>query len=551
MTAYDEQFLSRVFDSVSDPFAIYDLNFRIVRANQALLTLFNLSAEQVVGRYCYELFYNRKTMCEGCHVKTVFENGESRMLEKRIPMPDGRERIFEVQSYPIKDEKGITIQAVEHARDITERKSLEAQLVASKEFNDQIINNITDSLVVVNPGNFRILQANDSFHHRAGLKPPTAVGKRCHEIMLGNITACQETGIPCPMEETIRTKRPALSDKIYPNAEGENRMLEVFTYPILDAEGEISSIIRLERDVTEKRKMEEALAFRSKELQRTQHQLETLFETSRQVNAKQSLVELVAFVQEISQGIFPDSEFFLFLLDATNQDFLDLEGCNPNVKEPLHRMKQELKQSGLTQNFIQYSRNITEPHIIGPEHNNDNPPFYNLISKHYPSWFGLPISSPQQCIGFFALASPVSQEYSREDMHFFLTLFSQIAGHVRHLIVYESEIGLLKEKVAERPSYGKIIGQSDEMQNIYELIDLISGSDATVLITGENGTGKELVAQAIHRQSYRKDGPFVVANCSAYSPTLLESELFGHEKGAFTGAIKRKIGRIERAQKGI
>jgi DNA-binding NtrC family response regulator len=88
------------------------------------------------------------------------------------------------------------------------------------------------------------------------------------------------------------------------------------------------------------------------------------------------------------------------------------------------------------------------------------------------------------------------------------------------------------------------------MQEVYELIDLVSGSDATVLITGENGTGKELVAQAIHGRSHRNKGPLVVANCSAYSPTLLESELFGHEKGAFTGAISQKKGRIERAQAG-
>ena len=88
------------------------------------------------------------------------------------------------------------------------------------------------------------------------------------------------------------------------------------------------------------------------------------------------------------------------------------------------------------------------------------------------------------------------------------------------------------------------------MQEVYELIDLVAASDATVLITGDNGTGKELVAQAIHRQSHRGKGPFVVANCSAYSPTLLESELFGHEKGAFTGAIRQKKGRIERAHGG-
>jgi DNA-binding NtrC family response regulator len=148
------------------------------------------------------------------------------------------------------------------------------------------------------------------------------------------------------------------------------------------------------------------------------------------------------------------------------------------------------------------------------------------------------------------LASTNHQEYAREDLQFLLTFFSQIAGYIRHLIVHQTEINHLREKVAEKTSHGKIIGQSDEMQRIYELIDLVAGSDATVLITGENGTGKELVAEAIHRQSHRKKGPFIAANCSAYSPTLLESELFGHEKGAFTGAIKRKMGRIERAKGG-
>jgi two-component system response regulator HydG len=88
------------------------------------------------------------------------------------------------------------------------------------------------------------------------------------------------------------------------------------------------------------------------------------------------------------------------------------------------------------------------------------------------------------------------------------------------------------------------------MQEVYELISDISNTDSTVLIQGESGTGKELIARAIHFNSYRKTKPFVVANCSAYSQNLLESELFGHEKGAFTGAIRRKIGRFELAHGG-
>jgi DNA-binding NtrC family response regulator len=88
------------------------------------------------------------------------------------------------------------------------------------------------------------------------------------------------------------------------------------------------------------------------------------------------------------------------------------------------------------------------------------------------------------------------------------------------------------------------------MQVLYKLIDDIAPSDATVLIQGESGTGKELVARAIHARSLRHNKPFVVINCSAYPATLLESELFGHEKGAFTGAVRQKRGRFEQADRG-
>jgi len=550
MPGYDEKFLSRVFDSVTDPFAIYDREFRIMRVNQALMDLFNMKQEEVVGKFCYEIFYQRSAICDDCHVQEVFRNGESRMLEKRVPLPNGGERIFEVHSYPIKDSHGLTIQAAEHARDITARKTLEDQLLSSQAFNEKIINSITDNLIVVDPKTHTIVQANNAFHARVGLKPPAAVGMRCHHIMLNRSNPCGESGIRCPMEETIRTKRPAMSDKVYPNASGEERLLEVATYPLLDMEGQISSIIRLERDVTEKRKMEEALAFRSKELQKTQHQLETLFDLARQVSDKGSLSDLIAFIQDIARQLFPHSDLLLFFLDSESRGLLPMDDLHSDGLDPSHRAQQEISRSELVTDFLQYLRTLDKPRIISPLNSNDIPTFLKVLAKSYGNWFALPISSPHQCVGYSLLGSTVYQEYPREDMHFLLTFFSQIAGHIRHLIVHQNELNHLREKVAEKTSHGKIIGQSDEMQRVYELIDLVAASDATVLITGENGTGKELVAQAIHRQSDRRKGPFIAANCSAYSPTLLESELFGHEKGAFTGAIKRKMGRIERAKGG-
>ena len=109
---------------------------------------------------------------------------------------------------------------------------------------------------------------------------------------------------------------------------------------------------------------------------------------------------------------------------------------------------------------------------------------------------------------------------------------------------------LLTQALEKRYSFGNILGKNTRMEEIFELISDIANTDSTVLIQGESGTGKELIARAIHFNSHRKAKPFVVANCSAYSQNLLESELFGHEKGSFTGAIRRKIGRFEMANGG-
>ena len=109
---------------------------------------------------------------------------------------------------------------------------------------------------------------------------------------------------------------------------------------------------------------------------------------------------------------------------------------------------------------------------------------------------------------------------------------------------------LLSQALEKRYSFGNILGKNARMEEIYELISDISNTDSTVLIQGESGTGKELIARAIHFNGHRKTKPFVIANCSAYSQNLLESELFGHEKGSFTGAIRRKIGRFELAHGG-
>ncbi len=141
-----------------------------------------------------------------------------------------------------------------------------------------------------------------------------------------------------------------------------------------------------------------------------------------------------------------------------------------------------------------------------------------------------------------------------QDRQHFLDLVELVAQEIvtLHLEITsrEDRIRELNKELGSRYKYENMIGKSKPMQNLYSLLDKIKTADSTVLIQGENGTGKELIARAIHYNSNRKDRAIVVQNCSAFNDNLLESELFGHVKGSFTGAIRDKKGLFEIADKG-
>ncbi len=171
------------------------------------------------------------------------------------------------------------------------------------------------------------------------------------------------------------------------------------------------------------------------------------------------------------------------------------------------------------------------------------------------------LSEVQERLGIFgASADVIEQALARikfideADREHFLDLVELVSQEVvtLHLEISsrENRIKELNKELGSRYKYDSMIGKSKPMQNLYSLLDKIKGADSTVLIQGENGTGKELIAKAIHYNSNRKDKAFIIQNCSAFNDNLLESELFGHVKGSFTGAVKDKKGLFEMADKG-
>jgi len=176
------------------------------------------------------------------------------------------------------------------------------------------------------------------------------------------------------------------------------------------------------------------------------------------------------------------------------------------------------------------------------------------------SFCDVALVSRDRVLGVLALASRQENAFDREEAAFLSQVAQQVAIGLENALAY-GEIADLKDKLAQEKLYLEdeirgemdfegIVGQSSALRHVLNLVETVAPSDSTVLLLGETGTGKELIARAIHERSRRKERTFVKLNCAAIPTGLLESELFGHERGAFTGAIAQKIGRLELADQG-
>jgi formate hydrogenlyase transcriptional activator len=183
-----------------------------------------------------------------------------------------------------------------------------------------------------------------------------------------------------------------------------------------------------------------------------------------------------------------------------------------------------------------------------------------FVAAGFKSSCVLPLVTRYGVLGILGLGKRDDTAYTREEVDFLMQLSNQVAIAVENALFY-GEVRTLKDNVDEEnvyaedeiaslPNFEGIVGKSAALQRVLRQVEIVAPTDSGVLVQGETGTGKELIARAIHNLSPRRDRPFVKLNCAAIPSGLLESELFGHEKGAFTGAIMRKAGRFEVADKG-
>jgi transcriptional regulator with GAF, ATPase, and Fis domain len=273
------------------------------------------------------------------------------------------------------------------------------------------------------------------------------------------------------------------------------------------------------------------------ELDRAHRQTHTSFTIAQEIGALTNLRDVCRYLIKELQGIVTCKDMSLLIFSSNRENiFLQSENESFILDKASFQKADGLLSRVKKMEFVD----------ADPSSTFFLPDVFHAAEK----LVAFPLYHENQLQGAMLIACPGDCECVTKELDIIDLILNQTAGAIRRSVVHEEEIRELTTRIEHTAEFSGIMGKDPQMQNIYHLIEDIAPTDATVLIQGESGTGKELVARAIHRQSPRKGKPFIVINCSAYPATLLESELFGHEKGAFTGAIRQKTGRFEQADGG-
>jgi len=300
--------------------------------------------------------------------------------------------------------------------------------------------------------------------------------------------------------------------------------------------------------------------------------LKRLQEINKAMNSELELPKLLALIVDSAIEITRAARGFIILF--TREGKMEIPVARNFDREAIHKAEFKISRSiaeqvGLTGRPI-LTANACEDERFSAS--------MSILKLQLSSILCVPVQSPGRMLGVVYLDNPFKEGvFTREDLALLETLADQAAVALRNTILVE-ELKVSRDRLVEmersrsepveeeapptrsaaaskprasfRYDYGEIIGESAKMLEIFELLDKVIDSDVPILIQGESGTGKDLVARAVHRNSPRKDRRYVSENCAAIPDTLLESELFGYRKGAFTGAVRDKVGLFEVADGG-
>src|SRR5882724_3298728 len=438
----------------------------------------------------------------------LLASGEAGEIEARLRRFDGEFRWFLFRASPLRDGSGQVVKWYGTNTDLEERKRAEEALRS----NEQSLRLIVDTV----PGLVCTMSAAGEVEllNRQVLE---YFGKTTEELKnWATSDAVHPDDLPRLLDtwrHSVETGQPYAYDLRQRRADGVYRWFQARGLPLRDTEGRITSWYLLLTDIDDRKKAEE-------ELRRSKAYL----------TEAQRLSRTGSFGCRLSTGemFWSEETFRIYGYDRSTQPAVE------RVLQRVHPEDRALVQEGIDRAYRDGSDCHVECRLLLPDDSVKHVCIVAHASEHE--------SGIVEFIG--AVMDVTAQRHARAELE---KAFEEIKRLKDRL---HDENVVLREQIDQAFMFEEIVGSSPALKTVLSRIVKVAPTDSTVLITGETGTGKELIARAINKGSQRSGQPFITVNCAAIPPSLIASELFGHEKGAFTGALQRRQGRFELAHSG-
>ena len=532
--------IERLFEFSPDAILVADNDGVMRAANPRAEELFGYTSHELIGQPVEILVPARFRGGHPRHRENYSAHPRTRQMGAALNLfglrKDGTEFPVDIMLKPMQTASGPAV--VTFIRDATEQRAAQEALRLNDLRLRSIVESIGEYAIYLLDRDGYVLTWNPGAERIKGYKADEVLGLHFSRFFTGED---QERGRPAELLHQATDRDRVEEEAWRVRKDGSRFWANIVITAIRDSSGEVTGFAKVTRDVTEHKQAQESV----------------IAELSSVLLANVDIRKLLDALSASMRHMVPHDAATLALYDeATGKlrvQFLAAGEQGPNRGEVL--LDPDASPAGQA---FRTGRPVILNRI-------DRWPFAPESVRHLTgigmqSGVWVPLIHRERTLGSIMVASRRESAFSQHDAEMLCQVAGQVAMAVNNALAFRQIVELrdrltqekqyLEDEINVEHRFDDIVGESTGLRNVLRQIETVAPTDATVLIEGETGTGKELLARAVHRLSARSERTFIKLNCAAIPAGLLESELFGHEKGAFTGAIARKIGRLELAHEG-
>ncbi len=530
-----------LFESSPDAVIVTGSGGEIVQLNPRAIQLFGYSREELLGQPVEILMPGRFREAHGLHRRGYESAPHMRAMGVGLQLVgrrrDGTEFPVDIMLSPFTVGSSQLVLAV--VRDITERKRSEEALRQSEQLFRSLVEGVKDYVICKLDTEGRVMSWSAGAERITGYSVEEIIGQHFSRFYAPEDQAAGKPGRQ--LAAASREGRVELENWRL-RKDGSRFWANVIITALNDNAGQLAGFAMIWRDITERKRAQEALV------------LEVTGILLSSLDIRKLLTAISSSIRQVKAHDFaalalydpPAEALRLQILESKDDAPLPAqEWLLPVADSPAGRVFST--RESLILNNLKFGD-------LGHD------PLNRWIELGVQSLCILPLISQMRPLGALIVASRAEAAFDAADLQLLTQVANQVALTIDNAQAFRQLADLtsrlagekryLEEELKTEYNFDEIVGESQALKRVLKQVETVAATNATVLIEGETGTGKELVARAIHNLSSRRDRTFVKLNCAAIPTGLLESELFGHEKGAFTGAISQKIGRLELAHEG-